>query len=142
MLTRDMFLTTQDITVKELTVPATIPVWAGKQLCIKQLTRHQQDLYLQRQFGSAKLRQERKASSNQEISSMVLYGHDAWLCAMSVCDPRGVLLFTEKDIAAIESKSGEFIGWIAKEILQFSNMAEDANDARTAGEKLADDIKN
>ena len=141
MLTREKILSTIDITVKTLTVPSTIPVWAGEQISIKQLTRGQQDAYLQRQFGTARMKQDRKATQ-QEFTAMTIYGHDAWLCAQSICDEAGAPLFTEKDVKALEAKSGEFIGWLAKEILTFSNMAEDAETARSAGEKLADDIKN
>lgn len=141
MLTRDKILSTLDITVKPITAPATIPIWGGEELCIKQLTRGQQDMYLKRQFGAARLKQDRKATQ-QEFIGMDTYGHDAWLCSLAICDPEGVLLFTEKDIQALDGKSGEFIGWVALEILLFSNMREDAEAAKTANELQADSVKN
>jgi len=141
MLTRDEILSTIDITIKTLDIPPAIPVWGGKQLYIKQLTRGQQDNYLKRQFGQARMKQDRKAVQ-QEFTGLNTYGHDAWLCAMSVCEPNGDLMFTENDIEALEGKSGEFIGWLAKEILTFSNMVEEVDEARSASAKQADDIKN
>lgn len=141
MLTRDKILETQDITIKILDIPSTIPVWGGEQICIKQLTRGQQDNYLKRQFGQARMKQDRKAV-NQEFTGLNTYGHDAWLCSLAICEPNGSPLFTEADVKALEGKSGEFIGWLAKEILTFSNMVEDVDAARTANAKMADDLKN
>ena len=144
MLTREDILSIQDITVKEITVPEKIPAWGGKTLYIKQLTRGQQDAYLKRQFGDTKMRQDRRAT-NQEISSINIYGHDAWLCVRGICDENGKPLFTDKDMQALENKSGEAIGWIATQIVEFSGMGADkavASGEKTAEEVLEEEVKN
>jgi hypothetical protein len=144
MLTRDDILALDDITIKEITIPVSIPVWGGKTLMIKQLTRGQQDAYLVRQFGSTKMRQDRKAA-NQEISSINIYGHDAWLCVRGICDEHGKPLFTDKDMQALESKSGEAIGWIATQIVEFSGMGVDKKVAageKTEADALEEEVKN
>jgi hypothetical protein len=141
MLTRDKILATDDIAVKVLTVPSTIPFWGGETLNIRQLTRGQQDVFLKRQFGDTRMRQDRKAT-NQEFTNVNIYGHDAWLCVKGICDEKGLPLFTEKDIPALENKGGEFIGWVAKAILEFSNMQQDVDVLQTANERLGDDAKN
>lgn len=143
-LSRDDILNISDITVKEISVPGTIPAWGGKTLTIKQLTRGQQDAYLKRQYGETKLKQDRKAK-NQEISAVNIYGHDAWLCVRGICDANGKNIFTDADIEALNAKSGEAIGWIAKEIIQFSGMGEDEKVARgekTEEQALEEELKN
>lgn len=141
-LSRNDILGFDDITVKAIIVPDSIPVWGGKTLYIRQLSRGVQDLFLKRQYGETKMKQDMKAKQ-QEVSSVNLYGHDAFLCVRSICDPSGALLFKPVDEAALNEKSGEAIGWIAKEILIFSNMAEDAAAVKkTAEAELADEIKN
>ena len=141
-LTRNDILELKDITTKELRVPDTIPVWGGKGLYIKQLTRGMQDTYLKRQFGSLKMKQEiAKKNRNvqaQEMSAPDIYGHDAWLCVHAICDMDGQLLFNEQDIQKLNEKSGEAIGWIAKEILEFSKMTEDVD----ALQQTETDVKN
>lgn len=143
-LTRDDILNISDITVKEITVPESIPAWGGKTLTIKQLTRGQQDAYLKRQYGDTKLKQDRKAK-NQEISAVNIYGHDAWLCVRGICDGQGKTIFTDADIEKLNEKSGESIGWIAKEIIQFSGMGEDEKVARgeiSEEQALEEELKN
>jgi len=142
-LTRDEILSIVDLTTKEITVPDTIPVWGGKKLYIKQLSRGQQDEYLKRQFGATKLKQDRKAK-NQEISAVNIYGHDAWLVVKGACDAEGKPLFKEADTEALNAKSGEAIGWIAAQIVEFSGMAEDAavaNGEKTEEEAQQDQLK-
>jgi len=143
-LTFDDIVALPDITIKEITVPDTIPVWASKKLFIKQLNRGQQDAYLKRQFADTRMKQLEK--KQQEISSLNIYGHDAWICAMSMCDENGNLLVKdEKGIEALNKKSGEAIGWIAEQVIEFSGMKEDARVAKgqiTPEEKLAEDVKN
>jgi len=143
-LTRDAFLALDDLTIKEIELPANIPAWGGQKIHIKQLTRGQQDSYLKRRFGETRLKQDSKAKQ-QEISAMNIYGHDAWLCVKSCCDETGKPLFTDKDIDALNGKSGEAIGWIALQIIAFSGMKDD--DAVAKGEKteeqvVAEEIKN
>jgi len=125
ILTREEILGLKDITLKLLVVPATIPVWGGRSIYIKQLTRGEQDAYLTRQFGNLKMKQDTRAKQ-QELSGPKLYGHDPWLVCHGACDAKGELLFSETDIEALAKKSGEAIGWIAKEILEFSGMSEEA----------------
>lgn len=122
--TREELLGLIDISIKEITVPSNIPVWGGKQLFIKQLTRGQQDAYLNRRLSSAQLKQDVK-HKQQNISGMSLYGHDAWLVTKAACDQDGKLLFSDSDVAKLNEKSGEAIGWIAKEIVLFSGMGDD-----------------
>lgn len=124
LLTPESFFALDDITVKKIVVPDTIPTWGGKSMYIKQLSRGTQDAYLQRQYGATRLKQDAKAK-NQEISAVNLYGHDAWICVRSICNEEGKLIFVESQIAKLNEKSGEAIGWIAKEIVKFSGMAGD-----------------
>lgn len=141
-LSRDEFLAIDDITTKEITVPDTVPAWGGKKLFIKQLNRGQQDAYLKRQFADTRMKQ---GKGQQEISSLNIYGHDAWLCVKSCCDETGKPLFKESDIEALNGKSGEAIGWIASQIIEFSGMKADDRVAKgdiTPEEKLAEEIKN
>jgi len=153
-LSRDDILALDDITIKQITVPDTIPAWGGKSLYIKQLTRGQQDAYSKRQFAGMTIKQEgarkngngRKPGDEQEILGMAsIYGHDAWLCVRGICDEQGKLLFTDADLEKLNAKSGEAIGWIASEIVTFSNMANDNKVAKgemTAEEAVIDEIKN
>jgi hypothetical protein len=154
MLTRDEILALDDITVKKITVPDTIPVWGGKSLYIKQLTRGQQDVYNKRQFSGMTIKQDgarkngngHKPNEAQELIGMAsIYGHDAWLCVRGICDETGKTLFTDADLDRLNAKSGEAIGWIALEIVKFSNMANDSKvvtGEMTAAEALSDEIKN
>jgi len=123
-LTREEILALEDITTKEVVVPEKIPVWGGNTFRIKQLTRGQQDEYLQRQYGSTRLKQDRKAK-NQEISAVNLYGHDAWICISGIVDDNGKSLFQSGDEAKLKNKSGEAVGWLAREIVKFSGMLDD-----------------
>jgi hypothetical protein len=141
MLNRQDILALNDLNVKEITVPDTILVWGGNKLFIRQLSRGQQDNFLKRQFGEASLRQDRKAT-HQEFQGMHIYGHDAWLCIMGMCNEAGDLLFTLQDLPALEKKSGEAIGWIASQILEFSNLKQDLEEAQQLKEKVAEDLKN
>lgn len=132
MLTRDEIFALDDITITEITVPTTIPVWGGKSLMIKQLSRGQQDAYNKRQFSEMLIKQDgtnkqqKNKTNRQEITGISsVYGHDAWLCVRGICDANGKLIFTDADIARLNEKSGEAIGWIAKEIVKFSGMADD-----------------
>lgn len=143
-LTRTTIFALQDISLKEITIPSTIPVWGGETIFIRQLSRGEQDAYLQRQFGATRMRQDAKARE-QEISAVNIYGHDAWLFVHGATDENGKKLFTEADIPALNAKSGEAIGWVAAEIIKFSGMDSDAKVARgeiTPEIALADDIKN
>lgn len=156
LLTRDEIFALDDITVKEITVPDTIPVWGGKVLKIKQLTRGQQDVYNKRLFGSMAVKQDghnrarkngakQNGNETQEIYGMSIYGHDAWLCVRGICNADGSPMFTDNDIEKLNAKSGEAIGWIASEIVKFSNMANDSKVAAgemSAEESLAEEIKN
>jgi hypothetical protein len=143
-LTRDEILGLPDIATKEITVPNTIPVWGGKTLMIKQLTRGQQDAYLKRQYGETRMKQDARAN-NQEISAVNIYGHDAFICIRGICDENGKTIFTDADTQKLNEKSGEAIGWIALQIIEFSGMGADAKIARgdaTAEEVLKDEVKN
>lgn len=136
-LTRDAILSMVDTEISEETIPAEHGVWSGKKLFIKKLTRKQQDNYLRRQFGQIKMKQDTRQKS-QEMTSANLYGHDTWLCVQAICDRDGVLLFKEADIAVLEEKSGDAIGYIAKRVLEFSKMTEDVNNLKS----LEADTKN
>lgn len=144
-LSRDDILALSDISVKKITVPDSIPVWGGKELYIKQLTRGQQDMYLRKQFGTTKMKQDVK-NKQQEISLDGLFGGlDSWLCCVGICDENGKQLFTDADIEKLNKKSGEPIGWIAGEIVAYSGMENDDKVAK--GEMslegaLAEEIKN
>jgi len=137
-LTRDEILNMIDLTTKEITVPENIKVWGGKTLYIKQLSRGDQDTYLKRQFGTGKV-----SGGSSEFLMVGLYGHDAWLCSRGICDVKGQRIFTEEDLPALDEKSGEFVGWCAKEILKFSEMDKDSKIAkRVAKAQAKDDLKN
>lgn len=141
-LSREEILAIDDITIKEIAIPEELPAWGGKTVFIKQLTRGQQDVYLKRQFGDMRMNARAR---QQDISAINIYGHDAWLCVKGCCDASGKPLFQEKDIEALNGKSGEAVGWIAAQIVEFSGMATDAKIARgetTAEEALAEEIKN
>jgi hypothetical protein len=125
-LSRDDFFAIDDLTVKELTIPVTIPSWGGKKVLIRQLTRGEQDAYMKRQFGDARMRTQRK-DMNGEIALSGLFGHDAWLCVRGVCDENGKPIFKDSDVEKLNQKSGEAIGWIAAEIVKFSHMEEDVS---------------
>ena len=145
-LTKDDIFALSDIDVKEVVIPDdfSAKAWRGKKFFIKQLTRGQQDQYLKRQFGDTRMRQDAKAK-NQEISAVNIYGHDAWLCVQGMCDEKGNPLFTIADITKLNEKSGAPIGWIASEIIQFSDMAKDAEVARgeiSPEKALEDEVKN
>jgi hypothetical protein len=142
-LTREDFLSIDDITIKKIVIPSNVPAWGGKELYIKQLNRGQQDVYLKRQFGDTRMKQNE--TKQQEISQINIYGHDAWLCIKSVCDESGKLLFTNADEDSLNKKSGEAIGWIAAQVVEFSGMKTDDKIAKgeiTPEEALAEEIKN
>lgn len=123
-LSRDEILNIDDIQVKLIEVAA----WKGKvndpSVYIKQLTRGEQDEYLKRQWGSTKMKQDKRAE-NQEISAINIYGHDAFLCSCGICDANGKRLFNRNDIPKLDEKLGAAIGFIASEIVEFSDMKED-----------------
>jgi hypothetical protein len=139
-LTRDEIFGLEDITTKELTIPSNIPAWGGRSLLIRQLTRGQQDEYLRRQFGSMKMRQDTRAKQ-QELSSANIYGHDAWLFARGVVNHDGKPMFTDADIAKLNEKSGEAIGWVAGQIVEFSGMRQEVDEAK-AIEQAETEVKN
>lgn len=143
-LTRDDILAINDISVKEITIPDTIPVWGGNTLFIRQLTRGQQDLYLKRQFGSIRAQQDQRAKK-QELSDVQIYGHDAWIFVQGVVNENGKPMFKESDIPNLNAKSGEAIGWVASEIIKFSGMALDEKVAKgeiEPEEVMKDEVKN
>lgn len=118
-LTREQILYKDDIQRKEIPVPEwDDTVW------IRQLTRGEQDAYLKKQMGEAKVKTERKGAGGEFVAAS-MFGHDAWLCACGICDEGGKPLFSEKDVEALKRKNGEAIGRIAAEIVKFSGMAED-----------------
>lgn len=134
-LTREAIVGLQDITVKEIVIPENIYAWGGKSIYIRQLTRGQQDEYMKRQFGQIRMKQDRKATS-QELTSANIYGHDAWLCIQGCCDHQGVPLFTQNDEKVLQGKSGEAIGWLAKQIIEFSGMLDDVKELKEAEEQV------
>jgi hypothetical protein len=138
-LTREEILSMSDLTHKEITVPDSIPVWGGKKIYIKQLTRGDQDQYLKRQFGEhGKMRQ-----GIATVDMIGLYGNDSWICSRGICDEKGTRIFTPDDCEKLDEKSGEFVGWTAKEILRFSNMLKDAEEAKELAEKeVQEELKN
>lgn len=130
------FLGLKDIDILLITVPDHIPAWGGKQLYIKQLSRGQQDKFIERRFGNMKVRQDK--SQSQEISQAQIYGHDAWLCVKSICNAEGVLIFKESHIQQLNEKNGEAIGWIATQVVEFSGMADDlAEDTASWNKKVS-----
>ena len=137
-LNKNDILQMQDIETKEIAIPEDIPAYGGETVYIRQLSRGEQDAYLKRQFGDARMKQNAKAKE-QEMSSFSLYGHDAWLFAHGVCDEDGKRIFKNNDVDAIKEKSGEFVGWIASEILKHSRMVDDAKTAEELGES---EVKN
>ena len=132
-LSRDEILSIDDIQVKLIEVPA----WKNKvkdaSVYIKQLTRGEQDEYMKRMYGSTKMKQDKRAE-NQEISAVNIYGHDAFLCVCGICDDKGKRLFNRNDIDKLDSKLGAAIGFIAAEIVKFSDMTEDL--------EVLDELKN
>ncbi len=131
-LTRDQILKADDIALKEIDIPE----WGGS-IHIRQLNRGEQDAHMKRQFGKPSMKQK---DGKQEIdSTMQIFGHDAWLVAHGACDEDGKRIFTNKDVAELEKKSGEVVGRIAKEILEHSGMAKDIEELEELEE---DDLKN
>ncbi|MCZ2155742.1 MAG: hypothetical protein LC114_17895 [Bryobacterales bacterium] len=118
-LTREQILNVNDIERKEIEIPE----WGGT-VWIRQLTRGEQDAYLKRQMGGAKVKAGKKDIAG-EFDAASIYGHDTWLCSRGICDEEGKPLFNEKDVDALAKKNGTAIGRIAQEIVQFSGMAED-----------------
>lgn len=143
-LTREEILSLNDIETKVVTIPEHIPGWGGKSLHIRQLSRGQQDAYMRRRFGGTTMQQDRKGG-NQEIKVANLFGHDAWLFVRGVCDENMKPIFTDADLAKLEARNGEAIGWVALEIVKFSGMAEDVragDEAKSEEEAAAEEIKN
>lgn len=118
-LSREQIINASDIKTREVDVPE----WGGS-VFIRQLSRSEQDEYLKRQYGETRLKQDSKAKQ-QEISAVNIYGHDAFLCAMAICDEEGKPLFKREDIEALKKKNGAVIGRLATEIVRFSMMAGD-----------------
>lgn len=137
-LTRDQILAMVDIDIKKLVLPDHLAKWAGQELYIRQLSRGDQDMYLKRMNGENEI-----VNGIRKIKPVNYYGHDAWLCSRGVCDEHGQRIFGEEDVAALNEKSGEFVGWLANEILKYSGMVEDVALAKKSSkEKLKDEIKN
>ena len=118
-LTRDEILGFQDIKTKEIHVPD----WDAD-IFIRKLTRGQQDEYAKRRFGKASFKQAGKASQQVE-GSVDIFGHDAWIVAQGACDEEGKRLLKDSDVVALNDKSGEAIGFIAVQIIEWSGMRED-----------------
>jgi hypothetical protein len=120
-LNKDQILNISDIKIKEIDVP----IWKDS-VYIRQLTRGQQDEYLKLQFSKTSMQQQNK---EQKINSEVdLFGHDAFICACGICDESGKPLFTRADVQKLAEKNGEAIGFIAKEIIEFSGMGQDVEE--------------
>jgi len=123
-LTRKEILSLNDIQVKEIDVPG----WNAS-VCIRKLTRGQQDEYSKRRFGKPSIKQQLGKRRQQEMESEIeIFGHDAWLVSQGVCDEDGKRLFTDADVTKLNEKSGESIGFIAVEIVKFSGMQEDVEE--------------
>jgi hypothetical protein len=138
-LTRDSILSLNDIAVKELTIPEDFPVWGGNSLFIKPLTQAQNDEYKRRQFGDMRLKQNpSKTTTQQELTSVNIYGHDTWIFVCGVCDQDGKPLFTERDIPALGHKMAGAITWVAQQILDYSRMGAEDN----VQVVLEEDLKN
>lgn len=120
-LTRDQILGLSDIEIKEIDVPA----W-NSTVFIRQLTRGQQDAYLKRQFGKFDINAAGK--KGEAKAAFDAFGHDTWLFAQGVCDENGKRLFTDADVEKLAEKSGEAIGFVAKEIILFSGMKQDVEE--------------
>jgi hypothetical protein len=137
-LTRDEILNMLDLTTKPITVPDSIPVWGGKELFIKQLSRGDQDNYLKSIYANGKV-----TGFSTEFEMTNMYGHDAWVCMRGISDSEGNRIFKETDLPKLEEKSGEFIGWCAEQILIFSDMDSDSRIAKAAAKKKAkEELKN
>lgn len=120
-VTKEQILGFSDIKTKEIEVP----VWDVK-MYIRQLTRGQQDEYMKRQLGGLAVKQRGKA---QEIEQNIqVYGHDAWIFVQGVCDEEGNRLFSDGDIAKINEKNGEAVGFVSSAIIEFSGMGQDVKD--------------
>lgn len=121
-LSKEQILGIVDIEVKEIDVPS----WGGS-VYIRQLSRGQQDEYLKRRIQPYQV--EMKGGAEQELkTSMLLYGHDAWLVVQGVCDEEGKRLFSDSDIKKLDEKNGEVIGKIASEIVEFSGFGKDVEE--------------
>jgi len=136
-LSREDFLKMPNHTTKKITVPEKILGWAGQELFIRQLSRGDQDQFLKRQFGDGMVR-----AGHTEYDMAGLYGHDSWVCARGICNENGERIFTDDDAKEIDNKSGEFIGWAAIEILTFSGMKKDVDDAKKAAKAQKEELKN
>jgi len=134
-LTRDQILQADDIAIKEIEVEE----WGGVAY-IRQLTRGEQDAYMERRFKPSMSQKGRE----QQISSTInLFGHDAWLVAQGICDEDGKRLFETKHVKELEKKSGEVVGRIAKEILEHSGMKEDVEELdNDLGDREEEELKN
>lgn len=135
-LTKEQILGLSDIQVKEIKVP----VWDDT-VYIRQLTRGQQDSFMFRKFGKSS--SMRGLGKQSEIDSNVnLFGHDAWIAAMGICDDSGNRLFSNSEVKQLEERNGEAIGFIASEILKFSGMTKDIEELEEALDEERDDVKN
>lgn len=122
MLSRQEILNRKDIEFKEVDVPE----WEGT-VRIRQMTRGEQDAYLKRQMGDARMRTEKKQSVG-EIAAASMFGHDAFVVACGLVDENGANLFSAsnpKDLQILCDKNGAVIGRLATEIVKFSGMAND-----------------
>jgi hypothetical protein len=144
-LNRDQFLAKDDLLIKEVTFPASIPKWGGETIFIRALTRGEQDAYSKRQMGDARMKTSRRESSG-EISMASMFGHDAWLVLHGACDENGKPLFKESDMRGIEQKNGEAVGWLARQIVIFSGMGKDEgiqmDEPASAEQVLKEELKN
>ena len=114
MLSREDILNVRDIQVKEIEVPE----WGGT-VYIRKLTRGQQDEFAKRRFAKTTVK-------GQDVDmEITMFGHDSWLVAQGVCDSEGKRLLKDADIPELNNKSGDIIGKIAIEIVNFSGMKED-----------------
>lgn len=137
MLTKAQILSFGDLEIKKVKVPEKMGKWSGQEFFIRQLTRGDQDDFLKRKFGGNKVAPG--GATGFDVAG--LYGHDSWIVARGVCDEQGQKLFSDEDVAALNEKSGSFIGWLANEILVFSEMKEDAEAAEKLN-KLKEELKN
>lgn len=125
---RDIILRADDIKLKKRPVPEWDVV-----VYLRQLTRGEQDEYMQRQYGSVGMTLDTK-SSKQDVTEIKIYGHDAYLCACSLADENSERIFSQNDVEALGEKNGELVGQLATEIIEWSEMAEDV--------KIAEELKN
>lgn len=119
-LTREQIISAADLDYAEVDVPE----WGGA-------------VRLRAWDGATRDRFDAMALQARERGQQMPHQLRAWIAAMSICDERGELMFSDADIAALARKSARALDRIVEAALRLNGLTADALEAEKKGSGAA-----